>query len=265
MPTSPMDMMAIRQAALDAMSDRPAPAKQPFAGIRVDAREQLTPGKLGVPAQLVEVLTDRLVRDDETDGIGAAVVGGLSGFPDMAAAREFHEELFRSVLDRFRERTSDEFTEGLHGELRVKTGTISDGAIPLESYGSAWSFKKLHADRDALLFSHLYGPVAGFTGGALLLVDIRAFLYRHALRFADLFHWSQEATPGSKPVLPAEHERAVLDECGVELPPPGPDEVVFVNNLPTAGILHGVTPVTVVDQRQFVREYHRCSVKAVAG
>ncbi len=115
--------------------------------------------------------------------------------------------------------------------------------------------------RDSLLFSHLYGPVAGFAGGGLRLADVRGYIRRHALRFDDLFEWSQEPTPGSKPVLRAEFEESVMRESGAEIEDIGPDAIVFVNNLPDAGVLHGVSPVTVTDPQRFVREYHRCTVK----
>ena len=144
---------------------------------------------------------------------------------------------------------------------RMKSGVTADGRIPLEHYGSRWSFKRLHMDRDALLFSHCYGPVRGFSGGALLLADARTYLSRHGLRFRDLFEWSEEPTAGSKPVLRAECEADVMAECGIDLGQPGPDELLFVNNLPGAGILHGVTPVSPYDMENFLREYHRCSVR----
>jgi hypothetical protein len=118
-------------------------------------------------------------------------------------------------------------------------------------------------DREVLLFSHLYGPLAGFTGGSVQLVDVRAYMRRNALRFADVFEWSDEPSPGSKPVLRAEHCACALATCGVDLGVIGPDEVLFVNNAPGAGILHGVTPVVVSDGARFVREFHRCSVKAL--
>jgi hypothetical protein len=265
MSPSTLDMMTARRTALDAMADRSGPAsgERPFGGIRVDLGPYLAddrPGK--IPAGLVQTIADRLIRDDGTGGAGAAVVTGLSRYFDLPAARLFHEALFRHVWDQVRHRSGAE-SPGDH--FKIKVGSTSDGAIPLELYGSLWSFKQLHMDRDALLFSHLYGPVAGFTGGSLLLADIRSYMRRHALRFDDLFDWSEESTPGSKPVLRAEHEQSVLDECGIDLGGLGADEVLFVNNFPSAGVLHGVTPVVVADRDGFVREFHRCSVKGVAS
>ena len=265
-----LDMMVVRRMALDAMADLPGPitARRPLTAIRVDLADyKVAQGSSGpgaqesgeVPPSLVDAVTDRLVRDDGTSGAGAAVVTGVSRYFDQPVARLFHEVLFRRVWDRFRHRCGPESPD----HFKIKVNVTSDGAIPLELYGSEWSFKQLHMDRDALLFSHLYGPVAGFTGGALLLADVRTYLHRHGLRFNDLFEWSREATPGSKPVLRAEHVAAVMAECGVDLGGPGPDEIIFVNNLPSAGILHGVTPVAVPAADGFIRTFHRCSVKGV--
>jgi hypothetical protein len=112
-----------------------------------------------------------------------------------------------------------------------------------------------------LLFSHLYGPVGGFDGGAVLLVDARAYMRRHALAFTDLFEWSDEPTPGSKPVLRPEHHHAAVAEYGIDLDVIDIDTILFVNNAPAAGILHGTTPVVITDEASYVRQFHRCSVK----
>jgi hypothetical protein len=252
-------MMALRRSELNAA---PGPAhgeRAPFAGVRVDAAGHgLSASRPeAVPASLARVVAARLDRAGG-GGPGAAVVTGLSRVFALAAARTFHEALFRAVWPAFAGRTG---VTGAPADYRVKTGVIADGAIPVERYGSTWSFKDLHIDRDAMLFSHLYGPVSGFTGGALLLVDIVPYMRRQALSFDDVFEWSDEATAGSKPVLRARHYAGALAECGAEIGAPGPDEIVFINNTPGAGILHGVTPVSVTDPATFRREYHRCTVK----
>lgn len=256
--TAMTTMMTLRRDALDGLATAPPPPHAPFAGLRLDLREYAGPGARpdDVPPALAAAVAQRLTRTGERIGPGAAVVTGLSEYFGIEDARRFHEALFRAVWDVF---AADTQTR----EFRIKTGTISDGAIPIELYNSAWSFKDLHIDREVLLFSHVYGPVRGFAGGSLHLVDIRPYLSARGLGFDDLFEWSDESG-GSKPVLRAEHREPALAECGVEVGALGPDEIVFVNNLPDAGILHGVTPVVVTDPDGFHREYHRCSVKDLA-
>jgi hypothetical protein len=257
-----MDMMVVRRAALDEMADLRSPVteQRPFTDIRVDLGQHY--GEDGLKASLVDAVADRLVRDDGTYGPGVAVVAGVSRYFELPVARLFHEVLFSRVWEQVRGRCGAE-SPGDH--FRAKVTVTSDGAIPLELYGSEWSFKQMHMDRDALLFSHLYGPVTGFTGGALLLADVRCYMHRHGLRFDDLFEWSQEATPGRKPVLRAEYEDEVMAECGLEIGGVGPDEIIFINNFPSAGVLHGVTPVAVTDRASFTRTFHRCSVKGAPG
>ncbi|WP_091298950.1 hypothetical protein [Amycolatopsis xylanica] len=237
----------------------PLPVGGSFADITLRLPEREEPYE--VLARTASEVARRLARPDHQVGPGAVVVTGLSAHFDFAAAREFHERLFRSVWTEFRDYAG---IPGPEEAYRIKTGTIADGAIPVELYGSQWSFKDLHVDREVLLFSHLYGPVTGFTGGELLLVDIRPYLRGRGLGFDDAFAWSNEATEGSKPVLREAHCGPALAECGIDLGPLGPDAVVFVNNLPDAGILHGVRPVEVTDVRGFRREYHRCSAKGVS-
>lgn len=254
--TQATDMMVLRQEGLDRCAVAPLPVGGPFADMTVRLAPDVSPYR-ELP-RLAVAVARRLARPDHRVGPGAVLVTGLAAHFEPTAAREFHEELFRAVWTDVRGE--------IHGgerEFRIKTGTIADGAIPEELYGSRWSFKDLHVDREVLLFSHLYGPVAGFAGGELLLVDVRPYLRNHRLGFHDAFTWSSEATEGSKPVLRAEHCQPALAECGVDVGPLGPDAIVFVNNMPDAGILHGVRPVEVVDSAAFRREYHRCSVKEV--
>lgn len=255
-------MMSLRRAGLSGLADVRPPAGRPLTGIRIHVADLLAPGEQPDAAlpRLAGEIAGRLLRTGARPGPGAAVLAGLSRHFDVARSREFHERLFGAVWAAFRDRASGPRSGAA---FRVKSGTITDGAIPLELYGSRWSFKDLHIDREVLLFSHLYGPVSGFTGGDLLLVDIWPYLNQRALRFDDAFEWSGEPTEGSKPVLRAEHCEAALAECGVTVGAPGPDEIVFVNNLPDAGVLHGATAVSVTDPGSFRREYHRCTVKDV--
>jgi hypothetical protein len=253
-------MMRLRQTALDEVSKAPVPTRPPFSDIRVDVSNYpLVVGQVGaVPDSLTQAVVERLVRQGKQGGPGVAIVSGLTRFFDLEQGRDFHEALFRAAWTAFCRHAC---RSAEPSSFRVKTGMIADGAIPLEFYGSSWSFKRLHIDRDALLFSHLYGPIGGFSGGALLLVDIALYMRLRSLRFSDVFEWSQEPTEGSKPVLRSLHTEAALAQCGINIGSIGPDEILFVNNLPGAGILHGATPVVVTDPPAFRREYHRCSVK----
>ncbi|MFG3309789.1 hypothetical protein [Streptomyces wuyuanensis] len=254
------NMMALRKAALDMLAALPPPEQPPFSGFRIELRDYLSPsGRVaGVPKTLVLDIVDLLIRDSSRFGPGAALVSGLLDHFELEDARSFHEVLFKSVWEEFRRCA---LYEGAPADFRVKVGTISDGAIPVELYGSKWSFKKFHADRDALLFSHLYGPVSGFIGGELRLIDIYNYMSRRSLRFDDVFEWSDEPTDGCKPVLRSSHSESAVAECGTNVGPMGPDQIIFVNNLPGAAVLHGATPVVITDPAIFHREYHRCSVK----
>ncbi|MFE2596805.1 hypothetical protein ACFXCZ_09925 [Streptomyces sp. NPDC059396] len=254
------NMMELRRSSLDEFAHLPPPDRKPFTGVCIELADFLSaPGYSGeVPQNLVRAIADLLVKDRNRSGAGAALVSGLLEHFELEEARSFHEELFRAVWEEFRRRV---LPAGTTEDFRIKMGVISDGAIPIELYGSKWSFKRFHADRDALLFSHLYGPVAGFTGGELHLIDIHPYMNRGSLHFDDVFEWSDEPTDGCKPVLRPHHSESALTMCGTTMGALGPNEIVFVNNLPNAGVLHGVTPVIVTDTDIFQREYHRCSVK----
>jgi hypothetical protein len=252
-------MMAERRMALDSMAEgkeTPMPSAR-LDGIPVHFADFASnPVLNGVPEGLSEAIVGRLTRDGAWAGPGAALVAGIERQFSLHEARAFHEALFYAVWRGFLAQSGE-----VDGAYRTKASVIKDGAIPVELYGSNWSFKQLHADRNVLLFSHLYGPLNGFIGGELLLLDVRAYMNQRKLGFDDCFEWSTEPTEGSKPVLRRQHEKAAMTSCGVNLGVLGPDQILFINNTPSAGILHGATPVTVTDPKAFVREYHRCSVK----
>lgn len=258
------DMMLARRSALDESlnAEPPAPMRLALHEVEIDIDEHHPSREAdeSVPRRLVEEICKRLSRDGEGPGPGVAVVAGLAARFDVAQARGYHEKLFDAVWQEFRHRCAD---IDPNAGYKIKTGVIADGAVPLELYGSKWSFKQLHIDRDALLFSHLYGPVAGFTGGEVVVVDVRDYMARRKLRFDDVFEWSVEPTPGSKPVLQRAHHEAAMAESGTSLGAIDHDKVLFVNNSPSAGILHGAGHVEVTDQETFAREYHRCSAKGL--
>lgn len=258
------DMTAARRSALDRMgaAGPAAPSVRPLSDIRVRLHDHFSGrAPATIPDSLVRAVSDRLVRTaGARDGPGVAVVVGVSDYFDSSGGRRFNEALFRRVWPDFQWHCGEADPEA---EYRIKVTVTADGAIPFERYGSEWSFKRLHQDRDALLFSHLYGPLSGFAGGELLVVDARTYLQRHRLRVDDAFVWSDEPTAGSKPVLRAEHHDTAMAECGVNLGALGPDCILLVNNTPAGGILHGVTEVIVGNPDEFVREFHRCSVKEV--
>ncbi len=208
-----------------------------------------------VTRELVTAVVYRLMRPALRPAAGAVLVDARRT-GDVAEDRRLHRVLFTAVWEEFAARCAE---VGPSDISVIKEAVTRDGVIPPEDYGSRWSFKALHTDRDAMLFSHLYGPVRGFRGGELLLVDARALMQASGLLFDDAFEWSVEPTAGSKPVLREGLADMAVTDFGVNLGAPRPGQILFVNNAYGAGILHGVTPVTVVDPAGFVREYHRCS------
>lgn len=250
---SSVDMMLRRRQAIDAFALLPPAfaATGRFTDIEVPAAGALAAGEL---LPVVSAACDRLMRD--TPGRpGAALVTGLRAAcgDDIAALRAAHSRLFTVVWDEFRCRSA------LAGDYACKAKVLSDGRIPEADYGSRWSFKALHTDRSAVLFSHLYGPGAGFSGGEVLLVDARAFLAARGFGFDTAFEWSGEEGE-SKPVLRDVFARDAVEGWGRNLGQLTSDSILFINNQPDAGVLHGAMPVHVPAENAFIRQYHRCSV-----
>jgi hypothetical protein len=249
-------MMSRRREAIDGFASLPATLLEPvgFAGIELHAAEAILRDDRSAVARAV---CDRLVRD-RPGTPGAVLVSGLGRRfgSDLVGARAFHVLLFQTVWEEFRRRSPE---RGDGRSYECKSRVLSDGRIPEADFGSRWSFKKLHTDRSAELFSHMYGPNSGFSGGNVLVVDARAFVGARGLSFDAAFEWSDEVG-GSKPVLRERYADEAVESCGRNLGQLTEDSILFINNQPSAGILHGATGVVVRPEADFVRQYHRCSV-----
>jgi hypothetical protein len=205
-------------------------------------------------AHQIDLIADSLRRSRHGGPGGAAVVGGLRWSTSATSRDAAHESLFRRVWDRYRD------LEGLDDPGSVATKLLSDGRIPLELYGSRWTFKRLHADAQAHLFSHLFVTQRGFAGGQLHLVDMRAYLFRVRLPFDDVFEWGDEARPGAKPTVRDEHAHEAMDRFGTDVGRLADGDVLLVNNAPASGIFHAVAPLRNIEPDRFERVYHRCRV-----
>jgi hypothetical protein len=255
-PRPGAEMMAARREALDSAREHARPTE---AADNATIRVSNYPSPVG--AQIVEDIADRLDRTHfGRTRPGYAVISGLRTGRTLGEVRALNERLFEAVWSTYFAR-SDVLPKDR--DFRTATTLTTDGSIPLDLFGSAWSYKTPHADRNAILFSHVYGPAKGFEGGDILIVDALSYLADNDLDFDDAFTWSNE--PGEqKVVLREEHvDRAVRDH-GRNLGRLTSDCVLFVNNEPASGILHGASPVRVTDQGRFVREIHRCTAREAA-
>lgn len=247
-------MMAARKATFDGRA-RPEPfdpARFAAQDVHIAADDRTGHRR----AALVETIVDRLATHPDGVGAGYCLVRGLAAFMPVEAARTFSTALFADVWARYRAR-SDRITDD-RDFYDIETLT-RDGAIPTELFGSRWSFKPPHADRNGLLFAHVYGPNAGFGGGDVLLIDALAYTKDLGLAFDEAMTWS--ADPGAqKPVLRPEHVEPALSSHGRRFGQLSPDSILFVNNGPE-GLLHGATELEITDERDFTRSLHRIVVR----
>lgn len=247
-------MMAARRAAFDGRA-RPKPFdRSRFADQDLDITAGNCSGR-GRTA-LADVIVDRLATHPDGAGAGYCLVGGLAALMSVEETRRFSAALFAEVWQRYRAscaRISDdrEFCE-------AETLT-EDGAIPVELFGSRWSFKLPHADRNGFLFAHVYGPGAGFTGGDVLVIDALAYVKELGLTFDDAMTWSEDLGV-QKPVLRPDHVESAVASHGRRLGRLTPDCILLVNNGPD-GLLHGATDLDISDERIFTRSLHRVVVR----
>lgn len=221
----------------------------------IDARNCGDAEDAGNSSSVCQEVARRLARSrDDSTQPGFALVTNVYVSETVAETRAWHHRLFEGVWA---------VLEALG--MRAATGTCysstaRDGSVEQSRYGSRWTYKRPHMDRNALIFSHLYGPVAGFEGGEVLILDARRYLNLERVSFREAFEWSSEPTGGSKPVLRETHLQRAIGEYGVNLGHLNQHQILFVNNTPESGILHGATPLRVTESALFVREIHRCAI-----
>jgi hypothetical protein len=253
-PRPGVAMMAARRAAFHGRA-RPRPfARKLFRSqvLEVTADDCVGRGR----SRLVESIVDNLATHPDGDGIGYCLLSGGSELTAVEATRSLSAAIFAEVWARFRTR-SGRFSESR--DFFCSETVTYDGEIPTELFRSQWSFKAPHADRNGVLFAHVYGPTVGFDGGEVVLIDALAYAGALGLGFDDVFTWSDD--PGAqKPVMLQEHVGPALAGFGRRLGKLGPDNILLVNNAPE-GLLHGATELEIADVHEFTRVLHRCVVR----
>jgi len=256
-PRPGAEMMAERKAALA------APRRRGFDRLLFRTQRLRADGRLapGPPLdELVEEVVDLLSTPPEGSGIGYCLIEGVSAGRTVEEVRRLSFRLLNEIWERYRLRNHCFGTE--RDFYCAETLTL-DGAIPPELFGSRWSFKPPHADRNGVLFAHVYGPAQGFRGGEVIVIDAISYLAETALTFDEAFTWSDEPAE-QKPVLRPEHVAGALDCFGRNFGKMDYDSILIVNNSPN-GLLHGATELEIFDDTRFERALHRSVVRERSG
>lgn len=247
-----IELMRQRKAAIDWASTAVAPV---ICGLH-EARTRISVTHPRVTSELVSHLLELLERRKGSGGPGIALISGSPG--PLAATRQFSLDIMAAL--RAGMPVSGEFAA--HNTHVAETVTV-DGSIPLEQFGTAWTFKPPHMDREAIYFSHVYGPARGFGGGEVILIDALAYVSSAGLSFDQVFDWSDEPV-SQKPVMKPAHVLDATRDFGISLGALPDNEILIVNNTPDGGILHGATELLDI-QPGFTREIHRVAIRPGSG
>ena len=252
-PRPAQPMMMARKAAFEGSQKRPFD-RQLFAtqAYRFRPSDNAAPARAG----LIDLAVDHLTTYPDGRGIGYFLVEGVSRGRTIDDVRNLSFELLGAIWERFRSR-SRRFTRGR--EFFCSQALTEDGKIPIGLYGSRWSFKPPHADRNGILCAHVYGPTAGYEGGDVFLLDAIAYVKNSGLRFEEALTWSDEPTE-QKPVLRPEHVEAAMRGYGRRFGRMDHDKILFFKNTPE-GLFHGATELHVCRAEEFLRMLHRSVVR----
>lgn len=209
------------------------------------------------------ILVQQILRSIQTwpegAGAGYCVVSGLSSFMDLDGVRREARELLTMVWKAFQAASP---RIGSDRSFTLHESITDDGRIDPARFGSSWSFKTPHADRRGVLFSHVFGPISGFDGGDILIVDALSYASNCGLTFDDAMEWFSDAN-GEKPVLKTPVDSTDLAAYVDELGQLDEDSILFVNNSPE-GVLHGATALA-LNGSPFSRILHRVVVYEEGG
>jgi len=252
-PRPAQPMMTARKVAFESSLERRFD-RQLFATQTYHFR----PGDEAGPtrAALIDLAVDHLATYPDGDGLGYFLVEGVSRGRTVEQVRDLSFALLGAIWERFRSR-SRRFAPGR--DFFCAQTLTEDGNIPIHLYGSRWSFKPPHADRNGILCAHVYGPAVGYEGGDVFLVDAIAYVRNSGLRFDEALTWSDEPLE-QKPVLRPEHVDAAMRGYGRRFGRMDHDQILFFNNTPE-GLFHGATELDVVDATGFSRVLHRSVVR----
>jgi hypothetical protein len=255
----PTPMMRARRAALSGLPEFDSTHFNPVAPTIDCSRYQSVNA---VAEDIADLLYRRLGH--ESDSAGFVLAQDITTVPGFDIPENPHLAFFEVVWEIFAKRQADQL-EPLQ-EYRLKYAFTDDGRSAANAnFAPQWTFKNFHMDRKCVLFSHMYGPLTGFTEGNLVMADARSYLQRHRLDFDDVFAWSDEPMSFGRPVVRPEHAERLFTEFGFDLGTATEANILFVNNAPSAGIVHGVTPVRITDAGAYQRRIHRCNAKATGA
>lgn len=224
-------------------------------------------------------IAERLARNGNLSVPGFAYIPNLSDFLNATnnqqmyeRAHRFIEALNRNVFSHLVRLIPD--MQQWQSQMKEESFYRPDGK-PQNAAGKKFpqkdSLKSFHKDPHSVIATHVYGPVEGIEGGALMILDDQQLAQDEHLNFTDFYETKPEL-PGNIPCTPLIKEEWAqkLNEDSpqiltVDTHPgktrQGLDHVpIFVFNNLELG--HGATPVQVTDPETAKRGFYRSSMKA---
>lgn len=164
------------------------------------------------------------------------------------------------------EQFQDYFTEMIHSELKDKLPLqtqrrcflVQDGQ-EIQNDGfylhQGQTLKRLHIDRFATIFSHLYYPFENVNGGNLLFFDYRHMMDDLGKQFFHIFQLEKHGADRPEEPMVIPNIQSVANHYTHEVTVNRNYPVlVLVNNVKVS---HGVTPIFYNPSEFFKREYRR--------
>lgn len=212
-----------------------------------------------VPDRGMVVSVARALHQND-GGVGYAVFDDLDSELGPAAAKEFQISLINSVWDEMMRRG---WSPCAGSEVRLNRFNANDGSLPVEVVGEAVTYKKLHFDPHSILFAHLYEAPVNLSGGAISLVNVRAYLDATGSSFDAVFRPSRRPGHELRMVARDEHRQILLSDYARVVMPPDPGHLllVMVRNDPVVGVAHEIAAVRTIDPAEpITRRFFRTSI-----
>lgn len=227
---------------------------------RFSARGQYSySGNVPVPhSDLVASVASMLHQTN--GGVGYALFDDLGAELGLDRGKAFQIALTNAVWDEMIRRG---WNPCASSETRLNVFQANDGYLPREIVGDSITYKKLHFDPHSIFFAHLYEPTENLQGGAISLVDVRAYLASAGLQLDEVFRPSRKPGHERRLVARGQHRAILLRDYTTIVHPPEEGQLllIMVRNDPTVGVAHAIDPVQKIKNGQrTARRFFRTSV-----
>lgn len=141
-----------------------------------------------------------------------------------------------------------------YNHYTVKDEITKEGQIKVEPRGLRKVVHDLHFDPNVLLFARGYGPIKNSSGGDLIITRVHDYCKDHEISLLEILdYFSVHGQLFS--TVKEEHLSTLLHKYSSVIQTSKDNPIVFIDNRISIGVMHGSTPIGVLNQNESLHRY----------